>query len=390
MDQELIGKYEDRFTQVADQFRQILKDRPNSGAGLSIWKDGKCVVDLYGGYSDFTTRTLWASNTPTVIFSSTKGITSILVAKLFQDKLLDYEESVTTYWPEYGVGASKSALVKHLLSHRAGLPILKDGVSTEQVLNWKYMIKRLESESPIWEPGTNYFYHSITHGWLAGELIFRLTGISPGQYLQSVASIPLNLECWIGIPQDFQSRVANLYTTESLRNFFIDLELSNTLIAELMIQSLTLGHAFPDVLVGPDIGFNDPRVQAAEILGAGGISTANSLAKLWSATVVETEGVRLLNDETIEIVTKTQSEGTPYGSGPPPYSRFGMGFQLDSDARRYLSDRSFGHDGAGGQCSFADPVHKIGFAFVTNEMDGSTDLRATSLIDSLKACLVSY
>ena len=249
------------------------------------------------------------------------------------------------------------------------------------------MIERLENEHPVWEPGTNYFYHALTHGWLAGELISRVTGKSPGQYLQSVASIPLNLECWIGIPEDIQSRVPTLYTTDSLRNLFLELETSDAPSAGLLIDALTLGSAFPDVLVGPNIGFNEPRVQIAEIPGAGGISTANSLAKLWSATVVETEGIRLLNDETIEVATKTQSQGVPFAFAPPPYSRFGMGFQLDSDARRYLGDSSFGHDGAGGQCAFADAENKIGFAFLTNEMDGATDLRATSLIDALKSCL---
>ena len=142
-------------------------------------------------------------------------------------------------------------------------------------------------------------------------------------------------------------------------------------------------------LVGKSKGFNAPEIHQAEIPGAGGISTAHGISKIWSSVVHETDGVRLLSDETVEYVTRVQSEGKPFTDLEPPYGAFGMGFQLDSPARRYLTSESFGHDGAGGQCAFADPEHKIGFAFVTSEMRGGEleDDRATGLIQELRSIL---
>ena len=382
-----LGTYDDEYEPIAAIFQDILIERPTSGAALSIWREGTCVVNLYGGFADSEKEMNWKIDTPSVVFSSSKGIMSILAAKLYQENLLDYETYAQSYWPEYGGGGENKTLVKDLLSHRAGLPAFAEPVTTEQTLNWKYMIARLEAERPLWEPGTDYFYHAITHGWLVGELISRITGKSAGEYLHDVGSVPLSLDCWLGLPSSLHPKVARLYATKSLEDFFRELRGTQTAAGDLLLSALTFDGAFPDVLVGPGSGFNDPRVQSAEIPGAGCIATAYSLAKLWSSTVVETDGVRLLTDETIAVATAPQSEGVPFADGPAPYSRFGMGFQLDSEARRYLSAKSFGHDGAGGQSAFADQDSKIGFAFLTNEMDGPIDLRATSLIDALRELL---
>ena len=61
-----------------------------------------------------------------------------------------------------------------------------------------------------------------------------------------------------------------------------------------------------------------------------------------------------------------------------------MGFQLDSEARRYLGDSGFGHDGAGGQVAFADRDARLGFAFITNQMEAIDDVRATRIVDVLR------
>jgi CubicO group peptidase (beta-lactamase class C family) len=150
---------------------------------------------------------------------------------------------------------------------------------------------------------------------------------------------------------------------------------------------MTLGKALPVALVAPDEGFNDPRLWQAEIPGAGGIATARGLAKIWSATVWPSDGVRLLQSQTVTRATKEQTAGAPVFEVPPPWPRWGMGFQLDSEARRYLTSSGFGHDGAGGQVAFAEPSLGLGFAFLTNRMEGQGDMRATSIVDVLRQTL---
>ena len=164
------------FESIADVFGEIISNDPKMGGALSIRLGGDTVVDLWGGLADERSNTPWEESTLSVIFSATKGLSSLLAAQLVQSGKLDYEAFVTDYWPEFGGAGKESTKVKHLLSHQAGLAILRDDLTAEDVLNWKEIVRRLENEAPLWIPGENYAYHAITHGWLIGEVIRRIVG----------------------------------------------------------------------------------------------------------------------------------------------------------------------------------------------------------------------
>lgn len=379
------------FEKLHATFQQIIEQGPDSGAAISVWHKGTHVVNLWGGVADRETKTPWVEDTKVVVFSSTKGLMSLALAQLFQSGKIKYDDLVTKFWPEYKGAGKEKTTIGQLVSHRAGVPFFKDDISFEQVINWDYMVSKIEQEAPMWAPDTAYAYHAITHGWLTGELIRRVSGMSPGEYLAAEIASPLNADTWLGLPAHLESKVAVSYPSADLSSFFVDLKEKNTDAGNFLIRSLTLGEAFPMNLVSKDQGFNSTAVHAAEIPAAGGISTAHGISKIWSSVVYETDGVRLLSDETVEFVTRVQSEGKPFTDLEPPYGKFGMGFQLDSAARGYLTRSSFGHDGAGGQCAFADSEHKIGFSFVTSEMRGGEieDDRATRLIKDLRLVLES-
>ena len=391
MSSQIAGFVADGYEKIKVDFQEIITQAPDSGAALSIWHKGKNVVNLWGGVANKDSKQDWNEDTKVVVFSCTKGLMSLSLAQLFQAGKISYDDLVIKHWPEYKGAGKEKTTIGQLVSHRAGVAFFADDIQPDQVINWDYMISQIEKETPTWEPGTEYAYHAITHGWLTGELIRRVSGMSPGEYLKQAISAPLNADTWLGLPSELESKVAVSYASEGLSSFFIDLKEKNSEAGNFLIRSLTLGEAFSMNLVGDNQGFNSREVHAAEIPGAGGISTAHGISKIWSSVVHETDGVRLLNDETVQYVTRVQSEGKPFTDLEPPYSKFGMGFQLDSPARGYLTHSSFGHDGAGGQCAFADPEHKIGFAFVTSEMRGGEveDDRATRLIGTLREILQS-
>jgi CubicO group peptidase (beta-lactamase class C family) len=252
------------------------------------------------------------------------------------------------------------------------------------------VVGRLAEQEPLWEPDSGYAYHAITHGWLVGEVIRRITGLTVGQYFAALIARPLAGDAWIGLPREAQARVAHMQVGSTLAELVVQQAAARPAGAiDWSEQAMTLGGAFPPELITADGGFNSPAVRAAEIPGAGGIASARALAAIWSATVVETDGVRLLDEKTVNAATVPQSEGAPVWDVPGPWPRWGMGFQLDSEARRYLTSGSFGHDGAGGQVAFADPGAGIGFAFLTNQMEAIDDLRATAIIDALRDALAS-
>lgn len=382
---EVHGTVAPGFESVASAFRDGFDDGPPMGAALAIRHEGRPVVDVWAGYSDTRTGAPWEADTLSVIFSCTKGLTSILAARLVQDGVLDYTAPVVEYWPEFGAAGKADTRVGDLLAHRAGLSAPRDPITTSTLTDWGRVVAQLAAQEPLWEPGRAYSYHAITHGWLIGEVIRRVTGTSVGTSFRRLIADPLAADCWIGLPRAERPRVAQMDVGPTLARLTAQQEAEKPRDApDWPGLAMTLGAALPRELVGDATGFNDPAVQEAEIPGAGGISTARALAGIWSATITPTDGVRLLDDDTIRIATAPRSEGEPYFPAPGPWPRWGMGFQLDSDARRYVTASGFGHDGAGGQVAFADPEARVGFAYLTNRMEAIDDLRATTIVDALR------
>jgi CubicO group peptidase (beta-lactamase class C family) len=375
------------FENVRDAFERAIENDTDTGAALAIRHAGRLVVDLAGGIADPHSGAEWTLDTPSVIFSSTKGLMSILLARLVQEGQLDYHALVTDYWPEYGAAGKAATRVSEAIAHRAGLSAPRQDWTLDDVLDWDRATALLAAQEPLFDPGSAWAYHALTHGWLTGELVRRVTGLLPGDYFRRLITEPLAADAWIGLPAEQAGRVAHMTVGDSLAALTAQQRAElDAGASEWPYRAMTLGAAFPPELVGDDVGFNRAAVQAAQIPGAGGIATAHALATIWSAVVTETEGRRLLDDDVIARATAVQSEGAPYFPAPAPWPRWGMGFQLDSEARRYLGPSSLGHDGAGGQVAFGDAASKVGFAFLTNRME-AVDPRATSILEALALAL---
>lgn len=378
----LSGTVAPGFAPVADAFAAAFEGRPEMGAALHIRIEGESVVNLWAGVADARTGRAWRERTPSVVFSCTKGLVSILAARLVQEGRLDYAAPVAHYWHEFAAAGKQGVTVGQALAHQAGLSAPRDDLTEDDIVNWDTVVAALAGQAPLWPLGSGYAYHALTHGWIAGEIIRRVTGQSVGSYFRDLVAEPLGLDAWIGLPDDKAGEAAHLRVSPPLVALWA--EESAKPAPNWPYKAMTLGSALPADLVSEDGGFNKQRIRAAEIPGAGGVATAAALATIWSATVVPTRGVRLLDDAVIAEATRVQSQGPSVFGGEPPYSRWGYGFQLDSEARRYLADGNFGHDGAGGQVGFADPVRRIGFGFVTNWMMGPEDQRATRIFDALR------
>lgn len=376
------------FEAVGKAFERAFAGHERMGAALSVRVSGAPVVDLHGGVRDVRSGEPWTADTLNVVFSCTKGLTAVLAARLVQEGRLDYHAPVSEYWPEFAQAGKEKMLVRHVLGHRSGLSAPAHDLTTDDILDWGTVTTALAEQAPLWAPGYAYAYHAITQGWLAGEIIRRVTGMSPGEYFAELIARPLGVDAWIGLPAELEHRVSHLTVGSTLQALVATQAAARVPgVVDWPERAMTLGGALPAALVSDEGGFNDPRLHAAQFPAAGGIATARALATIWSATVVADQGVRLLDDDTLDKALRVQSDGHPFFSAPPPWPRWGMGFQLDSEARRYLTGASFGHDGAGGQVAFADPVHDVGFAFVTNVLEAD-DPRATSIIDALRDCLV--
>jgi CubicO group peptidase (beta-lactamase class C family) len=385
----LHGEVQPGYGRVADVFLENFRSRGDAGSACAVYVGGRNVVDVWAGVADARSGRPWDAGTTAVIFSCSKGILAICAYLLAQEGRLDLDAPVVTYWPGFGQQGKEGITVRCLLSHRAGLPALDRDLTLEEVVAWEPVIRAIEAQRPLWEPGTGHLYHAMTYGWLIGEVIRRITGLTPGRYFRQELGDPLGLETWIGIPASARASVA--WMEPPLPDEDTDAARVSTRVAAenpVVERSLTLGRAFAFPARDGLVTFNDPRIQGAEIPAANGVSTARSLAALYAQCVSDMDVPRLLRHASIEDATIVQSTGPQLSGMPDDGARWGTGFQLASPpSQPMLGPGSFGHAGAGGQLAFGDADLGVGFAYLSNQMGGYGDERAKQLTLALRAIL---
>ena len=369
------------FGAIADAFRDNFERREELGAAVSVYSDGRKVVDLWGGVADTRTNQPWTEDTRNVVFSCTKGLLAICAYRLVEEGRLVLDTPVVEYWPEFGRNGKERITVRMLLCHRAGLPVIDRALSRQECLAWEPVIEALEDQEPIWEPGKAHTYHAKTYGWLVGEIIRRVTGMMPGVYFRLAIAEPLGVRTRIGVPVAEQGDVARIEPPRDGPGTYVP--------TDVEIRALTINGAIPFPIVDGDMTYNAPDIRAAELPGTNAISTARDLARIYAACVADVDGVRLMEEASVEDALRQQSAGVQI-FGPDGSQRWSTGFMLDSRPFRWmLGERSFGHDGAGGLLAFADAASVVGFGYVANQMGGPDDQRANRLVAGLRTSILS-
>ncbi|MFE9750364.1 serine hydrolase domain-containing protein [Saccharothrix saharensis] len=398
---------EDGWGRVADVFRANFDNPGEVGAACCVYVNGRPVVDLWDGLADRATNRPWTSDTIVQVASTTKGAAAICAHLLVQRGLLDLDAPVTRYWPEFGANGKDGILVRWLLSHQAGLPVVDGPLTFEQACAWDPVIRALEAQPPLWEPGTRHVYHAVTYGYLVGEVVRRITGKSLGAFFAEEVAGPLGLSAWIGLPEDQEPRVAGFedaapFTVEELLAGMIATTGLDADTVTAWVQSMwtpdavqmhagSLGGA-----LDPTTGYFRTREwRAAEFPAANMVSDARSLARLYAATVSEVDGVRLLDPATVEVMTAVQTDrtrmyGVPDGLDLPADRSFNLslGFWRSCAPLPMVGPSSFGHPGSGGSIAFGDPDARVGFGYVTNLWNyRPDDPRAADLAAAVRSCL---
>jgi CubicO group peptidase (beta-lactamase class C family) len=336
------------------------------GAAVSVWQNGKPIVDLYGGFRDARREKPWTDDTLVLLWSATKGIGGACVLHALQEHKIDINQRVAEVWPEFAQAGKGKITLAHLLSHQAGLCALDRRVD---VLDYDAVIRALEAQEPLWPPGTAHGYHARTFGFLLDELVRRIAGKTLSDYWHENFARPLNLDFWIGLPKKENSRVATMYAPKTgkppePKQFYADLVTPGTLARKTFTSPYGLNAIS---------GMNTPAIRAQPIVAFGGIGSASALAKFYSmiANGGKADRQTFFSGETLELMRATLTDGIDRVLQIP--TAFSAGFMKDSRnaERRMLgpSRTSFGHPGAGGSHAFADPENKLGFAYVMNRME---------------------
>jgi CubicO group peptidase (beta-lactamase class C family) len=334
---------------VAEEFERTLG---GGSASFAAYADGELEVDLWGGDAD--------RDTLYPVFSGTKGFVAVCIVKLLQRGRLELDAPVASYWPEFD---HPGVLVRHVLSHTAGLIGLRRGIAPADLLDGRRLAEEIAVEPAFWPPGERLAYHAFSYGWLCDELIRRVDGRSAGSFFAEEIAAPLDLELWIGLPPELESRVAHLGRAEGYEPFVLG---DRPELLDVMYG--TVQDAFP---------WNEPAFHQAEIPAANAIGTARSIAKLYAS--LSADDVRLARTELSRGICAVTRR---------PYA-FGAGFELQTELMRLgPPPGAFGHTGSGGSSHGAWPEERVAFSYCPSELRAETlDDRAPRVLAALDQAL---
>ncbi|MDP9612521.1 MULTISPECIES: serine hydrolase domain-containing protein [Streptomyces] len=354
MDENVVrGTVADGFEPVREELAAVAAEEGGDyAAQLVAYRHGERVVDVWTG-PGITADSLFGA------YSASKGAAHLVVALLAQEGVLDLEQKVAHYWPEFAVEGKGELLLRELLAHRAGLVGADGGFTIEELADDRIVAERLGAQRPYWRPGSAFGYHALVMGALSGEVVRRATGLSVQELFAERLRDAYGVDFHLGLPQEHESRFLTaqpmVATPERLAALAASASGPNSL------SGIAFNRHHPR---NPEV-WELPNFQVVRTLGTaswGGVASARGLARMYAVTIGPVDGAApLLGPETLAMVGQTQSAGHDMVLGRR--TAFTMGFHATSEYYPQLGQGSFGHSGAGGQQSFADPRNGIAYGY---------------------------
>jgi CubicO group peptidase (beta-lactamase class C family) len=345
---EIQGSYDELFTAVPNALAGVL-DSGETGASVAVFVDGRPVVDVWGGHADAGRTVPWQHDTITNVFSVSK-LMGVLCALILADRgEIGLDLPVARYWPEFAAAGKENVLVRHVLGHTAGLPDFDPPFAVEDLYDWRGATARLAAQAPRWEPGTAAGYHSITQGFLIGEVVRRVTGSTLGEYFAAEVAGPLGADFHIDLSPEDDARLSpTLPPPGESEDFVAAAPGPKAEPVPAGHEGLTIRHS------------NSPAWRRSQIPAVGGYGNARSVALVQSVMACggTVRGVRLLSPEGCARGWEEQFRGEDSILGMS--IRYGMGYGVFGN--------TYGWGGWGGSMLMLEPQSRMAVAYVTNQV----------------------
>jgi CubicO group peptidase (beta-lactamase class C family) len=355
---ELLGKCDDRFDGVRAALARNLDSGEELGVSLVLDIDGEIVVDLWGGFRDEARTVPWSEQTITNVWSTTKTVTSLAALMLVDRGELDVDAPVARYWPEFAAQGKQDVLVRHVMSHASGVSGLEQPAVAEDLYDWPRATSRMAAQAPWWPPGTASGYHALNYGHLVGEVVRRISGKTLKQFVAEEIAGPLGADFQIGAAESDWDRIADVVPPPPLPFDLAALDPDSP-----AVKTLT-GPLVPAQVA------NTPGWRRADIGAANGHGNARSVARVMSVVARggEVDGVRLLGQDTIDLIFREQQNGIDLVLGVP--LRLGIGYGLPQlDILPWIPDERICYWGGwGGSMIVMDVGRRTTISYMMNKM----------------------
>ncbi len=341
----------DGFEPVRIAFADVARAEPGLGAQLAAYRDGHLVVDLWTGMP---------GDAVTGLYSSAKGAAHLVVALLVQERVLELDRTVASYWPEFAAAGKDRVTLRDLLAHKAGVIGVDDGLCTEELADDQLLAARLAGQRPFWQPGSRHGYHAFVIGALTGEVVRRATGQSIQAIYEERVRTPYALDFHLGLPEAEEPRYVDVQPAPG------PAAAPGLDPASLTAIAFNLHATPPTDLVEYA---NTRQVRALGPTSSGGVGNARGLARMYAAAITGVDGLPpLLTARTVADFSRVHSHGTDLVTGERDH--FAVGFEAHSVRYPFLGPHAFSHSGAVGADAFADPDSGIAYGYTRHRFPG--------------------
>jgi CubicO group peptidase (beta-lactamase class C family) len=368
----ICGEVDEGFGKVADEFRRNFDRRGDVGAALAVFRDGRPVVDLWGGTRDTRRRLPWERDTMVPVFSTTKGVSALVMASLRSKGLLDWDERVAHYWPEFAANGKQDITVRQLLAHEAGLAVIDTRLRVRGLTDLDALAEILAAQKPAWEPGSGHGYHAISLGFYQNELARRVDPAhrTIGRILAEEFVAPLGLSLFIGLPAEVDIDEVAVLGRLGTRALLRQLPgVPWALAWQLRNKRSPVARALSNPAMARPERWTQRRVLEPEVPSSNGVGTPRSIAALYAAAA--TASPKLPIDE-VTLQEIAEPVTTPPVADLLLLARrvFALGFSRPVPGHWFGSPagRAFGTPGLGGSFGFADPDARLGYAYAPNRL----------------------
>jgi len=368
-----------RFAPVAELFRAYLDDDPAFSGQLSIRWRGETVVDVAGGRL--------AADALTGVYSISKGLSAIVVARLLDSGAIRLDARVADYWAEFAAHGKEEITVRQLLAHQAGLPVLDGRVPLAEVFgDSASAAARLARQAPLWRPGTAFGYHALTIGVLVEELVRRATGRTLQRIFEDEVRAPRGADAYLGLSAALDARYVPV--GEMLPTAEQKAELATRPPRDVLADTVFDNLDAPTDLGEAGSSTNNPLVRRSGQGAIGAVASARGLAALYADTLA-TSASPIASPEAFASMAQQHSWGIDRVLGGQ--NAFGVLFMVPQPRLPFGGIHAYGHDGAGGALAFADPETQLAFGYIPHPMQypGGADYRSVALARAARACALA-
>ncbi|KAK3191590.1 hypothetical protein K4F52_002405 [Lecanicillium sp. MT-2017a] len=364
---EAQGECDAKFNKLKDLLRDFVASEEELGASICVNIDGTNVVDIWGGWRDVNRTQQWEKDTLSVVWSTTKNVSNLAALTLIDKGLLDPNEKVAKYWPEFAANGKENVEVRHIMSHSSGVPSWDAPMTFEEICDVPKATEKLAAQAPWWTPGTASGYHLVNQGHLIGELIRRVTGKSLKEYVEAEITGPLGADFHIGAQKNDYPRIGEIVPPPKLP------------LSDSGKDSIAMRAGMGSPLKAEYSAL--PIFRDAEMGACNGFANARSVVRTLSPVSLggTVDGHKILSPETIELIFHEQTKGVDLVLGSE--LTFGLGFGLpnpDSNKKWIPGGRICYWGGWGGSIAIMDTERKMTMSYTMNRMEpGTTGSRRT-------------